>query len=236
MAYTLNYSGGTISISDGTINSTNTSLAIPGRNYTGYGSPVDQNLVSMLENFAFYTSSPPNAVRGQLWFDITLNLLKYNIGVVGSPNWVAVAGIGNDVTFNNITATGDVTVDGSLSADSIIANTISANSNLSTGVQVGINATGINQVGAFAITKDINVIASSTAGVADGVRLPANMGGYRITIVNLDNTDAVKVYPFAAGQINSLGASAPFSLAARARLDFVSISNSQWYTLNSTYG
>lgn len=236
MAYTINYSGGTITIADGTLNVT-TSLSLPGRNYPGYGGPVDQNLVYLLENFAYYSSSPPNPVRGQTWFDTTTNLLKYNIGTFGSPNWKIVAGLGNDVTFNNITATGNITAaTGTISGNNVIGNTVSANNHLTTGVQTGISATGTTQATAFILTKDISVVQNSSDGVADGVILPAVPGGYRVTVINQDTGDSVKVYPPGLAQINSLGATQAYTLPPGARLDFVSISTTQWYTLNATYG
>ena len=69
MAYTLNYSGGTITVTDGTLDTASTSLSLPGRNYAGYGQPVDQNLVYMAENFAYFTAGPSNPLKGQVWFD-----------------------------------------------------------------------------------------------------------------------------------------------------------------------
>lgn len=236
MAYTLNYSGGTITVADGTLNSTNTSLSLPGRNYAGYGSPVDQNMVSLLENFAYYVASPPNPIKGQFWFDATTDLMKYNIGGVGSPDWIGVAGLGNDVNFHDITATGDVDIAGTLTVSDITANTITATQHIKTGVQTGISATGTNQAGAYVLTKDINVVSSSTAGVAEGVLLPVTTGGNRITVMNLDAGDNIKVYPAGPAQINSLGASVAYVLAPGGRLDFVSISSTQWYTLNATFG
>lgn len=235
MAYTINYSGGTITVADGTLN-VSTSLSIPGRNYAGYGGPVDQNMVSLLENFAYYTASPPNPIKGQTWYDTTNNLLKYNTGAVGSPNWVSVAGIGNNVTFNNITATGNVTVTGTLSAGNISGTTITATGNFVSSVETGIAAAGTTQGTAYALTKDISVVSSSSAGVSDGVVLPVTAAGNRITVINQDAVDAVNVYPAGAAQINSLGPSIAYSLSAGARLDFVSISSTQWYTLNATYG
>ena len=54
MAYTINYSDsnkGTISIEDSTINQ-QTSLDIPGRNTTSYGSVIAESFLHLLENFA----------------------------------------------------------------------------------------------------------------------------------------------------------------------------------------
>ena len=54
MAYTIIKSDGTVltTIADGTINTTSTSLQLPGRNYAGYGQYLDTNFVHMVENFA----------------------------------------------------------------------------------------------------------------------------------------------------------------------------------------
>jgi hypothetical protein len=109
MAYTITYSGGTFTVADGTINTSNTSISLPGRNFSGYGQPVDQSMVSMLENFASATSGPSNSIPGQFWYDSTNTLMKYNIGTVGSPNWVAVLPQGGNATFNNLIVTGSGT-------------------------------------------------------------------------------------------------------------------------------
>ena len=107
MSYTLNYSGGTITVYDNSLNE-ETSLALPGRNYSGYGSPVDQDLVYLLENFASNTTEPANAIKGQIWFQpgIGSNFLSYNTSdIKGSPEWVTVAGSGvdMDVSFGSVT-------------------------------------------------------------------------------------------------------------------------------------
>lgn len=111
MAYTINYSAGTFTIADGTINTSNTSISLPGRNFSGYGQPVDQSMVYMLENFASSTTGPANPIKGQLWYDSVNNVLKYNTGTVGSPTWVAVQSQGGSSTFTNITVTGTAFVD-----------------------------------------------------------------------------------------------------------------------------
>jgi hypothetical protein len=113
MAYTLTYSGGNIVINDGTLNITNTSLAIPGRNYAGYGRPVDQNLVSMLEHFASSTGGPSNSIKGQIWFDSTSSLLKYNVSNTSTPSWTTIAASSptSHVVFGSVT-TGNITTGG----------------------------------------------------------------------------------------------------------------------------
>ena len=53
MAYTIVKSDGNVltTIPDGTINTTSTSLGLPGRNYAGYGQALDTNFVHLTENF-----------------------------------------------------------------------------------------------------------------------------------------------------------------------------------------
>ena len=43
--------GNSIVIADGSLDSS-TFLDLPGRNYSGYGQPVDTNLVKLMQNFA----------------------------------------------------------------------------------------------------------------------------------------------------------------------------------------
>lgn len=73
MAYTITRSNGnTFQIADGTLNTTYCSLSLPGRNYAGYGLPVDQNWVRMLEHFS--ANNPPQyGLQGQLWLDTSGN-------------------------------------------------------------------------------------------------------------------------------------------------------------------
>lgn len=75
MAYIIRKTNGTQigTIADGTLDDRNaTSLQLVGRNYSNYGQIMTDNLVSLLENFA-YNVSPPNPIAGQLWYDTTTN-------------------------------------------------------------------------------------------------------------------------------------------------------------------
>lgn len=79
MAYTINKTNGSVltTIADGTIDNT-TDLTLIGKNYSGYGELLNENLVKLLENFAS-SSAPANKLAGQLWWDTTNGLLKvYN--------------------------------------------------------------------------------------------------------------------------------------------------------------
>lgn len=96
MAYNILKTNGDslVTIEDGLADSGQSSLVLFGKNYTGYGPQLDENLVHMLENFA-YTSSPQNPLEGQLWWDTNSNLMKVRKGgtwkVIGGSNPAATA-------------------------------------------------------------------------------------------------------------------------------------------------
>jgi hypothetical protein len=100
-SFVLRYSLGNIVVTQANLN-TQTSLSLPGNNYVEYGAPVDQNMLSMLENFAS-DQPPPRAIPGQLWYDNTTRVLKLNV----SGNTVAVwANVGTGGTGGNGTPGG----------------------------------------------------------------------------------------------------------------------------------
>jgi len=70
MPYTIDsYDGNTtFTVSDGTVDSTNTSLKLLGQNYRGYGEIVAEDFVHLLENFS-KTTAPSNPIHGQIWYD-----------------------------------------------------------------------------------------------------------------------------------------------------------------------
>lgn len=62
-------------ILDGTIDTSATSLTLVGRNYANYGQLMVDNLVKLLESFA-YDIPPSNPLTGQLWYDTDAKVLK----------------------------------------------------------------------------------------------------------------------------------------------------------------
>ena len=78
MAYTINLTDGTVltTIADGTVNTTSTSLTLIGKNYAGYGTFLNDDLVHVLENSSALTA-PTNPLQGQLWWDKAGNLKVY---------------------------------------------------------------------------------------------------------------------------------------------------------------
>ena len=100
-------------------------------------------------------------------------------------------------------------------------------------VGTGISAAGTTQGTATALTKEFNVVSTVASGA--GVVLPTAVAGMRITVINT-SANALLVYPASTGIINSAAANAAYSQPAGARLDYISTSTTQWYTLNATYG
>jgi len=91
MAYIVNKTDGTAvtTIVDGTIDNT-TSLTLFGKSYSGFGELLNEDLVRLLENSAS-TSSPVAPLRGELWFDTTVNQLKIYDGSSFKPTGGAKA-------------------------------------------------------------------------------------------------------------------------------------------------
>ena len=102
MAYTIVKSNGQVltTIADGTINTSSTSLALPGRNYAGYGQYLDTNFVHAIENFA-NASPPANPLAGQLWFNTNSNTMYVcPIDGASSSNWLALTSTASGGTIN----------------------------------------------------------------------------------------------------------------------------------------
>lgn len=58
------------------VDTTTTSLTLPGQLTPNYGQFIDENFIYMLENFAS-TTAPRAPLQGQLWFDATTNRLNF---------------------------------------------------------------------------------------------------------------------------------------------------------------
>ena len=85
MAYTINKTDGSVvaTITDGTID-TSTSLTLFGKSYSGFGEPLNENLIKLLENSAS-TAAPTAPVKGELWFDASTNQIKVYDGTSFKP-------------------------------------------------------------------------------------------------------------------------------------------------------
>jgi hypothetical protein len=73
-------------ISADTVDSVSTSLDLFGRGKRLWGGDMNENLVHMLEHFAD-SSEPLNPIQGQIWYDKSSDVLKYNASTTSTPIW-----------------------------------------------------------------------------------------------------------------------------------------------------
>lgn len=85
MAYNISLSNGDLLavVDDGTSDVTSASVALIGKNFSGYGQYLNENFVHLTENFAGETA-PPNQLVGQIWYDTNEAELK----VWNSEAWI----------------------------------------------------------------------------------------------------------------------------------------------------
>jgi hypothetical protein len=118
-------------IQDGTINTTASSLGLPGRLYPGYGQVFDTNYVYLLENFANNTP-PANPLRGQLWYDIGNTVLRIcpQDGATSANQWLKIATIDNNgnIAANNAFLSGNIYANNAFLTGNVAANNATANS------------------------------------------------------------------------------------------------------------
>jgi len=114
MAYTVKYTDninkGEIIVEDRDVNNEDTSLSFPGTRYVGYGEIIAEDLLHMLENFAF-TVPPDNPVEGQTWYDTTAGVDQLKI--YDGTRWVPASGVFKAATVPEVSSAiaGDLWVD-----------------------------------------------------------------------------------------------------------------------------
>lgn len=219
MAYTIVKSDGTVltTIPDGTINTTSTSIGLPGRNYAGYGQTLDTNFVHQLENFAD-TTPPSNPLRGQLWYN-TNNSTLYVCPTDGEANalaWLALSSTssGGATTFGAVTVTGNVQANNLSAVNNVTANagsfsylTISANANIAdanittanigtlytTSISAGANTTAATLTGTWTINGGLtgNAWVITNGNIFIGNSAGANIFGIRTDKYMYANGDPI---------------------------------------------
>lgn len=92
MPYYIKHTNGSslVTVQDGTVDNTTTSVTLVGKNFPTYGEVLNQNLISMLENSANSTSPDP-ALTGQLWYDSTNKVLNFYRQGSTSNSWQKIA-------------------------------------------------------------------------------------------------------------------------------------------------
>jgi hypothetical protein len=92
-----------VTIPDNYLNTTSSSLELPGRGYQSYGTAINQDLLWLMQHFA--RDIPPDVpVEGQLWWDTGSSLLKIYNGI----QWIS----GSSIPINGLQPANPV--DGSL--------------------------------------------------------------------------------------------------------------------------
>ena len=219
MAYTIVKSNGQVltTIADGTINTSSTSLSLPGRNYAGYGQYVDTNFVHQLENYA-NASPPANPLAGQLWWNTNSNTMYVcpADGTTTASSWLALTSTasGGTTTFGAVTVTGNLVANNITATNALVGDTITvrlatvtanatiANANVTTGnigtlntanITTGAAGTGGNITGTWTLN------GTGTANTIAGTGLYVNAGN--IVINNNGNTYGIKTdrYMYANG-------------------------------------
>jgi hypothetical protein len=216
MAYTIVKSDGTVltTIADGTINTSSTSLGLPGRNYAGYGQSLDTNFVHVTENFAD-TTPPANPLRGQIWYDTSSTTLKVcpTDGESNGLAWLSLTSTasGGNTTFGSVNITGNATANNFTATNDVTANnftagylTISANATIA---DASITTANIGTLQTTAITTGSAVTTGTLTGVwtvtgntgANASALIFNTGG--IAINNSGNLYGIRTdkYMYANG-------------------------------------
>jgi hypothetical protein len=82
MAYNVNKSDGysLVTLLDGEVDTSYSSLVLLGKNYLGYGEVIAENFIHVIENFAGKDRAQLNALNGQLWFNRAQGQLQVNTG------------------------------------------------------------------------------------------------------------------------------------------------------------
>ena len=170
MAYNIRLSNGDALISggltDGTLDTSNTSITLVGKNYPGYGEFLNQNMVRIIENFA-KSSAPTGPLPGQLWWDTSTKQIKLNTAATRTTSptpWKPLATILTGGSYSLTPITGDQWWD-------------------STNAQLKIyNGTGWTTVGPAATTSTGN-----TGAIPDTITATSPAGTYVVLKFFIDN-------------------------------------------------
>tara|TARA_B100001287_G_scaffold263515_1_gene254448 strand:+ start:252 stop:2087 length:1836 start_codon:yes stop_codon:yes gene_type:complete len=108
MPYQINKTNGTllVNLADGQIDTTSTDITLIGKNYSGFGEAINENFVTMLENFAG-SSAPSTPLAGQIWWDTGESRLKVYTGTSWTTGGGPIVGprqpsmVAGDMWINN---------------------------------------------------------------------------------------------------------------------------------------
>jgi len=229
-SYVINYSGGTIDIPMGQADTSNTSLTLIGRNWTssnpaaGYGQTLNQNFVSLLENFAAPTQ-PANPLAGQFWYDTSTTIVKVNTGTPVSPVWadmysssggldriangtssVSIPTVNGNINFT-VGATSDVIVFTDSGANINGNLTVTGNSTLGANANVKITGGTTGQAlvtdGAGNLSWTTVGSTSSLANGTTGISIPVADGDILFTVGGIANAFVITPAGASFGNIDA---------------------------------
>lgn len=92
-----------------------------------------------------------------------------------------------------------------------------------------VAAAGTTQGTATALSSDVNIITSSTAGTALGVVMPGATSGKYAVVVNR-SANAINLYPASGHSFDGLAVNTPISIPVNGFLEMFGSSTTQWHT------
>lgn len=242
MAYTIVKSDGQVltTIADGQINTTSSSLGLPGRNYAGYGQVLDENFVYLTENFAS-TTPPLNPLRGQLWFNTNDNILYVcpADGTTVADDWLSltIQTAEGNTTFSGVVVTGTLSANNLIITNSASIPTISC-TNLSVSNIATIQTASITSANLGTVTTQV----LTTGGAAVAGAITGNWtltAGSRLQATYADLAERFEAdQSYDAGTVVELGGNKEIT-AVKYELSedvFGVISNSAAYLMNAGAG
>jgi hypothetical protein len=254
--YKLTYSLGTISINQFAMN-TQTSLSLPGYDCQVFGQQVDQNQLSLLENFAG-PGAPQRPIPGQLWFDNAQQLLKLNRVVGTVPSWevISAAGTNTYIQFNDewsfgatanftyqkdisqLTVVGSANITNQINSNTIISNTIISNTiignvtanniNIDSITSNVVNATDINTGNIFV---NIGTITTLNAVDINATDINSTNVFTNLTDSNIGNIRIINSTTVNATTVAATNVNTDVVTATTANIDIINAT-----TVNGTLG
>jgi hypothetical protein len=179
------------------LDTVDTALALPGKDYSGWGMSYSQNFVDLLENFS--RGEPGIKSTGMLWYDVTSGLKVWN-----GTAWVLQGGSAARLTTpRNISlsgaATGSVPFDGS--ADVTIPVSLASQSGVTPG-QYNTPSIVVDQQG---LITSISNSGGDGAGPSQYVETFNTRSG-NVTLTSQDVVNALGYTPGNGGSTLSAGA------------------------------
>ena len=183
MAYTIRNTKNEVvtTVADASVDST-LDIRLIGKNYVGYGTALNENLVAMLENFA-NVSAPTKAIQGQVWFDTSALALK----VYDGTSFGYIANKATNLTATSANISGSANVTGNVYAGNLVATTFFGNvsgnitgnlsGNVTGNVTGNVSATSLTGTLGTAAQPNITSLGNLTTLTVSGNTWLATTGG-----------------------------------------------------------